>query len=391
MSHCMSCGKIVNDEYLFCLTCGRLRFDYENVKLDSLDYTLTGEEFMMQVANQFSDVSSRYFNLMDDFSQSVENYRRKMDDISKESQFAIFRERVKRMSDVFEGLTGLFDDILISLSDIVFEELALLNILLKNADGELKDSYETSQNKLIDSFKGLIDSAKDSRSSFASITIAYPNENFDVAKENLLLRFDRFVIFHESFIRELKFIKDKYLNNNSMSSEDNHNHFCIYCGARINGNENFCSECGKPIYKEKPKAPEEPVIKKAPSEYESKITKLEQEYNIKQKKASELVEKLFDPDHFAYERFTSSITKSNNLFSIQVDIARKMDEMDASENPFVVRELDAKMTTLETFIDKMEDLTNELIIHMSSNKKDNDDINNLFNDMDDLIDSVKDY
>ena len=54
-----------------------------------------------------------------------------MEDISKESQFAIFRERVKRMSDVFEGLTDLFDDVLISLSDIVFEELALLNILLK--------------------------------------------------------------------------------------------------------------------------------------------------------------------------------------------------------------------------------------------------------------------
>lgn len=391
MSHCTSCGKFVNEGDIFCLTCGGLRMDYENVKLDSIDYTLTGEEFQMQVANQFSDASSRYFNLMDDFSRSVEKYRKEMEDISKESQFAIFRERVKRMSDVFEGLTDLFDDILISLSDIVFEQLALLNILLKDAGDELKDNYETSQMKLINSFKGLIDSAQDSRISFDSITIAYPNENFDIAKENLLLRFDRFVIFHESLIRELKFIKDKYLNSNSMSSQDNHNHFCIYCGARIDGNENFCSECGRPIYKEEPKVPEEQVIKKAPSEYDSKITKLEQEYNIKQKKATELVEKLFDHDHLTYERFTTSITKSNNLFSIQVDIARKMDEMDAYENPFVIKELDAKMTTLETFIDKMEDLINELIIHMSSNKKDNDDINNLFNDMDDLIDSVKDY
>jgi paraquat-inducible protein B len=93
----------------------------------------------------------------------------------------------------------------------------------------------------------------------------------------------------------------------------------------------------------------------------------------------------------AYERFTTSITKSNNLFSIQVDVARKMAELDTSESPFVIRELDTKIETLQAFIDKMEDLTNELIIHMSSNKKDNDDIHNLFNDMDDLIDSVKDY
>ena len=65
--------------------------------------------------------------------------------------------------------------------------------------------------------------------------------------------------------------------------------------------------------------------------------------------------------------------------------------MDPSKNPFVIKELDGKIKTLETFIDKMEDLTNELIIHLSSNKKDNDDINDLFKDMDDLINSVKDY
>ena len=108
----MSCGKIVNDECLFCLTCGRLRFDYENVKLDSLDYTLTGEEFMMQVANQFSDVSSRYFNLMDDFSQSVENYRRQMDDISKEqkmksSSFAMSMNAVEGMFASEETQKGI--------------------------------------------------------------------------------------------------------------------------------------------------------------------------------------------------------------------------------------------------------------------------------------------
>ena len=53
--------------------------------------------------------------------------------------------------------------------------------------------------------------------------------------------------------------------------------------------------------------------------------------------------------------------------------------------------MDSKIKTLETFVDKMEDLINELVIHLSFNEKDNDDINNLFNDMDDLIHSVKDY
>ena len=170
-----------------------------------------------------------------------------------------------------------------------------------------------------------------------------------------------------------------------MPVEDNHNHFCIYCGAKIDFGQNFCSECGRPVYKQ------EYEVKRVPSEYETKIAELEKEYEVKQSRAKELVEKIFDPDHMAYSKFTSSINKSNNLFSTQVDIAKKMAEMDMDESPFVEKELENKLATLQAFIDKMEDLINELIIHMGSNKEDTNDINNLFKDMDDLIDSVKDY
>lgn len=170
-----------------------------------------------------------------------------------------------------------------------------------------------------------------------------------------------------------------------MAIEDDHNHFCIYCGAKIAAGQNFCSECGRPVYRNGPET------KKSPSQYDARISELEQEYDIKQSRAKELVEKLFDPNHMAYKRFTSSITKSNNLFSTQVGIAKKMSELNTEENPFVEKELANKIHTLETFVDKMEDLINELIIHMGSNKEDNEDIDNLFQDMDDLIDSVKDY
>ena len=68
-----------------------------------------------------------------------------------------------------------------------------------------------------------------------------------------------------------------------------------------------------------------------------------------------------------------------------------MDELNFDEKPFVKKEIENKLATLQTFIDKMDDLINELIIQISSNKDDNTDINNLFKDMDDLIDSVKDY
>lgn len=170
-----------------------------------------------------------------------------------------------------------------------------------------------------------------------------------------------------------------------MDIEDNHNHFCIYCGARIDAGQNFCSECGKPVFRNEVK------VKIIPSKYNDKISQLEQDYDLKQSRAKELVEKLFDPNHLAYEKFMNSINKSNNLFSTQLDIAKKMAEMDLNENPFVEKEIEKKLKTLQDFIDKMEDLINELVIHMGSNKEDDTDINNLFKDMDDLIDSVKDY
>lgn len=170
-----------------------------------------------------------------------------------------------------------------------------------------------------------------------------------------------------------------------MNIEDNHNHFCIYCGAKIDAGQNFCSECGKPVFRKKVE------VKISPSKYNDKISQLEQDYDLKQSRAKELVEKLFDHDHITYEKFSNSINKSNNLFSTQLDIGKKMAEMDFNENPFVENEIEKKLNTLQVFIDKMEDLINELIIHMSSNKGDDSDVNNLFKDMDDLIDSVKDY
>ncbi len=170
-----------------------------------------------------------------------------------------------------------------------------------------------------------------------------------------------------------------------MSIEDNHNHFCIYCGAKVDYGQNFCSECGKPVFRK------DVEIRVVPSKYDEKITQLEQDYDLKQSRAKEIVDKLFHPNHMAHEKFSSSITKSNNLFSTQLEITKKMAEMDIDKNPFVEKEIENKLKTLQKFIDKMDDLINELIIHMGSNKDDDEDINNLFNDMDDLIGSVKNY
>lgn len=169
-----------------------------------------------------------------------------------------------------------------------------------------------------------------------------------------------------------------------MTVEDNHNHFCIYCGAKIEPNQHFCIQCGKEIYHD----PKEEGIKVL-SKYKPEIDKIEEEYNSKQEKATELVEKLFDSTHMSYSKFTNAIKRSNQLFANQLKITQRMMELDS--NDVVDGEIENKINTLNAFVDKMEELINELVIQLSSNKEDNDELNSLFNDMDDLIDSVKDY
>ena len=171
-----------------------------------------------------------------------------------------------------------------------------------------------------------------------------------------------------------------------MDLEDDHNHFCIYCGEPLEPGQNFCSQCGREVYREF----KVEVIRKL-SKYELKIDEIEQEYDSKQKKAFELLERSFDPTHISYSKFSAAIKKSNQLFKSQLEVTREMLKVDDDDNRIVERELENKIKILETFIDKIEDLINELVIHLSSNKKDNEDIDNLFHDMDDLIDSVKNY
>jgi hypothetical protein len=72
----------------------------------------------------------------------------------------------------------------------------------------------------------------------------------------------------------------------------------------------------------------------APSRYESKVKEIEQDYNSKQAKARELVEKLFDPSHMSYSKFTAAIEKSNQLFANQLKITQKMMELE-SRNSFL--------------------------------------------------------
>ncbi|MBR3139986.1 MAG: hypothetical protein IKF11_03855, partial [Methanobrevibacter sp.] len=58
-------------------------------------------------------------------------------------------------------------------------------------------------------------------------------------------------------------------------------------------------------------------------------------------------------------------------------------------SPKIENEIKSKISVLRQIISKLDDLTNELVLTME--KSDDNEINNLFDDMSNLINSVNDY
>lgn len=136
----------------------------------------------------------------------------------------------------------------------------------------------------------------------------------------------------------------------------------------------------------KPKEPE--VIPKF-VEYENQIEDLKKEYHSKEKVARELIEKRFAPPQITYTRFISIVDKASEVFDREAQSSLNILHLAAEESPRIDREIEGKIATMNSIIDKIEDLTNELVISMDSSK--DDDAKNLIDDMENLISSVKDY
>lgn len=148
--------------------------------------------------------------------------------------------------------------------------------------------------------------------------------------------------------------------------------------------------------KEKPKV--ERKIRKQPKEpeeipkfveYENQIEDLKVEYKAKEKVARELIEKRFAPPQITYTRFISIVDKATEVFDKEAESSLNILHLATEESPRIDREIEAKIGIMNSIIDKIDDLTNELIISMDSSKE--EDAKILIDDMEDLISSVKDY
>ena len=123
--------------------------------------------------------------------------------------------------------------------------------------------------------------------------------------------------------------------------------------------------------------------------YKKQIDDLESEFSAKEDNVRNLIEKRFEPPQLTYTKFTSVVDKSSELFKNQAEASRTIINLSSECSPKIENELKSKIEVLETIIAKLDALAEELVL--VEDKSQDNDVHDLFDDMEDLIKSVKDY
>lgn len=123
--------------------------------------------------------------------------------------------------------------------------------------------------------------------------------------------------------------------------------------------------------------------------YKSQIEDLHAEFELKDKNVRKLIEQRFEPPQLTYSRFIAVVDKSRELFNREYDSSMNLINLADDNSPRIEAELKSKIDVLKSIIQKIDDLSDELVLTMDS--ADNNEVNNLIDDMEDLIKSVKEY
>ncbi|MDR3222747.1 MAG: hypothetical protein LBT66_03270 [Methanobrevibacter sp.] len=127
--------------------------------------------------------------------------------------------------------------------------------------------------------------------------------------------------------------------------------------------------------------------------YGKQISELKNLYQAKEKIALELIEKHFTPPQITYDRFIGVIDNCNQIFYKQADLVLNIINVATKHTPKIDEELEKRLSTLKSLIEKVDDLTMELVINLNNHGKDYylDESKELLDEMQILIDSVKEY
>lgn len=126
--------------------------------------------------------------------------------------------------------------------------------------------------------------------------------------------------------------------------------------------------------------------------YKSQIEDLKSLYDVKEKIAKELIEKRFEPPQLTYDKFITSVNNCTDLFNNQADVTLNMINLATEHTPEMDYEIETRINILKSIIEKIDSLTNALVINIGQSQSEEDkEINILLEDMENLIDSIKEY
>ena len=146
------------------------------------------------------------------------------------------------------------------------------------------------------------------------------------------------------------------------------------------------------VKEKKVEAPAAPKTVEARSEfkrYQSQLDDLVKEYDSKEKRLRDLIAKRFEPPQLTYDRFIAAVDNCTNIFNEKAESVQSIIDLASDDSKRVDDEINSRMELLNSLIDKIDDLTDELVLNIS--KSDDVDVKDLLGDMEDLIDSVKNY
>ena len=185
--------------------------------------------------------------------------------------------------------------------------------------------------------------------------------------------------------------------------------FCIYCGFKLFPEDHFCPNCGKKLDEADVKpnntfntttsnttstttTTTSNTTSKNYSYYKKQVEDLKKTYETKEEKVLELLEKKFPNGQMSYGRFRGEVDVCRVNFFKEAEAAENMINLSDGYSEKIADALKEKISTLQSIVAKMNDLQSELIISISNGDDgSNEEIDNLIKEMNDLIDSVKDY
>lgn len=123
--------------------------------------------------------------------------------------------------------------------------------------------------------------------------------------------------------------------------------------------------------------------------YENEILDLKSNFIIKQDTARELIEKRFPSPQITNTKFNSIVDECGEIFDEKYEVILTIIKSTNEYSSKLDDEIKTNINVLIEINNKLDKLTNELLINISETK--NNDVNNLFYEVDMLIDSIKDY